>query len=138
MLADPDGTNDLTRAIIGCGIKIHRVLGPGLLESTYVPCMKFELDALGFKVQVKRPVPLIYCGIDLGVCYMLDMMVEDQVIVEIKSVEALAPIHKSQLLTYLRMTNRRVGLLMNFNVAKLIDGVKRVINSTTEREQSVG
>jgi GxxExxY protein len=128
MLTDPEGTNTLTRSIIGCGIKVHRALGPGLLESAYTPCLAFELVERGFTVELKKPVPLVYRGKRFDACYWLDMMVNGLVIVELKSVEALAPIHKAQLLTYLRLTDCPVGLLLNFNVEVLKDGIQRVIN----------
>ena len=128
MLTDPDGTNDLTHDIIGCGIKVHRALGPGLLESAYEPCLALELTESGHVVELRKPVPLVYRGITLDNCYFLDMMVDGRVIVELKSLEAFAPIHECQMLTYLRLTQSPVGLLMNFNVRVLKDGIRRIIN----------
>ena len=128
MLTDPAGTNDLTHDIIGCGIKVHRALGPGLLESAYEPCLALELRESGHVVELRKPVPLVYRGITLDNCYFLDMMVDGRVIVELKSVEAFAPIHECQMLTYLRLTQAPVGLLINFNVPVLKDGIRRVIN----------
>ena len=101
MLTDPAGTNDVTRDIIGCGIKVHKALGPGLLESAYVPCLALELTESGHAVELRKPVPLVYRSVTLDVCYWLDMLVARCVVVELKSVEALAPIHEAQMLTYL-------------------------------------
>lgn len=133
MLTDPAGTNDLTHDIIGCSIKVHRALGPGLLESAYEPCLALELTESGHVVEVRKPVPLVYRGIKLENCYSLDMMVDGRVIVELKSVEAFAPIHDAQMLTYLRLTRCPVGLLINFNVRVLKDGIRRIINPDGSR-----
>ena len=115
MLTDPAGTNDVTHDIIGCSIKVHQALGPGLLESAYAPCLAFELRESGHAVELRKPVPLVYRSVTLDVCYWLDMMIDGRVIVELKSVDALAPIHDAQMLTYLRLTRCPVGLLINFN-----------------------
>ena len=133
MLTNPAGTNDLTHDIIGCSIKVHRALGPGLLESAYEPCLALELTESGHVVEVRKPVPLVYRGIKLENCYSLDMMVDGRVIVELKSVEAFAPIHDAQMLTYLRLTRCPVGLLINFNVRVLKDGIRRIINPDGSR-----
>ncbi len=135
MLTDPAGTNDLTHDIIGCGIKVHRALGPGLLESAYEPCLVLELTESGHVVERRKPVPLVYRGIKLDNCYSLDMMVDGRVIVELKSVETFAPIHEAQMLTYLRLTNCPVGLLINFNVRVLKDGIRRIINPDGSKER---
>jgi len=100
MLTNPSMTNDLTSAIIGGAIKVHRAVGPGLLESAYLPCLELELKELDFRVELRKPVPLIYRGLKLDACYWLDMLVNGTVVVEIKSVSAIAPIHEAQLLTY--------------------------------------
>jgi GxxExxY protein len=128
MRTDPAGINSITERVIGCAIKVHRILGPGLLESAYAPCLALELRECGLQIEQKKAVPLIYRGIVLDVCYWLDMVVNDLVVVELKSVEQLAPVHNAQLLTYLRLTGRPVGLLMNFNCRVLKDGIKRIIN----------
>ena len=130
MLINPLGLNDLTGAINGCAIAVHRVLGPGLLESAYRACLQTELAPAGRKVAVKVPIPLEYRGLRLKTTYYLDLVVDDVVIVEVKCVAALATIHTAQLLTYLRLTNRPVGLLINFNVPVLKQGIRRVLNST--------
>ena len=128
MLTDPAGTNDVTHDIIGCAIKVHKALGPGLLESAYTPCLALELTESGHAVELRKPVPLVYRSVTLDVCYWLDMLIDQCVIIELKSVEALAPIHEAQILTYLRLTRRPVGLLINFNVPVLKDGIRRVVN----------
>ena len=128
LLTNPAETNELTGRIIGCSVQVHRVLGPGLLELSYVPCLAFELKEAGMRVELKKAVPLVYRNIQLDACYYLDMLVNGTVIVELKSVADLAPIHKAQMLTYLKLTGCPVGLLMNFNVEVLKDGVRRIIN----------
>jgi GxxExxY protein len=117
--------NDLTREIIGAAIEVHRELGPGLLESSYQVCMRRELALRGLPFEYERPLPVVYKGVALDCGYRVDLLVAGAVVVEIKSVEALAPIHEAQLLTYLRLGGWKVGLLINFNVPVLIDGVKR-------------
>jgi GxxExxY protein len=118
--------NRITELIIGCGIKIHQRLGPGLLESSYLACLCYELEQVGLIVRQQVALPLIYEKVILECGYRLDLIVENKVIVEVKSVEALKDVHTAQVLTYLRLTNAELGLLMNFNVGKLIDGIKRV------------
>jgi GxxExxY protein len=130
MLTDPAGINGLTHDIIGCAIKVNKALGPGLLESAYEPCLAFELSESGHSVEVRKAVPLVYRSVTLDACYFLDMMVDDRVIVELKSVDALAPVHEAQMLTYLRLTKCPVGLLINFNVQLLKDGIQRIVNPT--------
>lgn len=117
--------NDLTREIIGAAIEVHRELGPGLLESSYQICMRRELELRRIPFEYEKPLPVIYKGMGLDCGYRLDLLVADAVVVEIKSVEALHPIHEAQLLTYLRLGGWKAGLLINFNVPVLIDGVKR-------------
>jgi GxxExxY protein len=126
---DVTETNDITHDIIGSAIEVHKALGPGLLESAYRPCLALELSNRHRQVEQDVRVPLSYRGIRLDSCYRLDLLVDGRIIVELKSVEQLAPIHSVQLLTYLRLMNCPVGLLINFNVRVLKDGVKRVINS---------
>jgi GxxExxY protein len=119
--------NKLTHEIIGAAIEVHRNLGPGLLESAYKKCLCRELMVRGMPFEVERPLPLEYKGIRLECGYKIDVLVADTVVVEVKSVEALAPIHDAQLLTYLRVGGWRIGLLMNFNVVVLKDGIHRRI-----------
>ena len=120
--------NKITEAIIGAAIEVHRVLGPGLLESAYVTCLVYELRERGFKVLQEVPLPLIYKEVKLDCGYRLDLLVNDAVIVEVKSVESLAPIHEAQLLSYLKLADCKVGLLINFNVKLLKHGIKRLAN----------
>jgi len=120
--------NDLTEKIIGCAIKVHRVLGPGLLESAYETCLVHELVKSGLRIQRQVPLPVVYDGIKLEAGYLLDVVVEDTVIVELKAVEHLLPIHEAQLLTYLKLADKRLGLLINFNVSLLKNGIKRRAN----------
>jgi GxxExxY protein len=128
MLANPGELNALTHDIIGSAIRVHQTLGPGLLESAYAACLEVELRFRRHRVAMKVPVPLVYRDLTLEVAYWIDMVVDDLVVVELKSVDKLAAVHKMQLLTYLRLASRPVGLLINFNEQVLKDGVKRVIN----------
>jgi GxxExxY protein len=120
--------NDLSGLIIGCGMRVHTALGPGLLESAYEECLCYELKKRGFYVGKQVPLPLVYEKVELDCVYRLDLIVENKVIIEIKSVESIKPIHSVQLLTYLKLTNCKLGLLLNFNVLHLKDGIKRVAN----------
>lgn len=129
MLTDPFGTSDLTEAIIGCGVDVHRVIGPGVLESVYAECMEYELAAKGLSYERGRAVPIVYKGAKLKSKYFVDFVVENCVVVELKAVERLVEVHRRQLLTQLKLAGLPVGLLMNFNVALLTaGGVKRVVN----------
>lgn len=121
--------NQITETIIGCSIKVHAALGPGLLESAYQQCLFYELKKAGLKVEKEKPLPVIYEEVELDCGYRLDFMVENRVIVELKSVEALNEIHLAQMLTYLKLAECEVGLLINFNVTQLVKGIKRVINT---------
>jgi GxxExxY protein len=114
----------LTERILGCAIEVHRILGPGLLESAYVEALGVELGQAGLRFARQVPVPLSYKGHDLGE-YRLDLLVEEAVVVEVKAVERFDPVHEAQLLTYLRLTGKRVGLLINFNQRLLREGIKR-------------
>ena len=120
--------NEVSEKIIGCAIEVHKSLGPGLLESAYLECLFYELQSIGLKVEKQRALPLVYKEIKLDAGYRLDLIVEDKVIVEIKSVEALNDVHVAQVLTYLKLSGCKVGLLMNFNVIRLVDGLKRLVN----------
>lgn len=117
----------LTGKIIGAAIEVHRRLGPGLLESTYETCLCYELNLSGLKVKRQIPVPLIYRDVKLDSGYRIDMIVEDEVIIEIKSVTSILPVHEAQLLSYLKHNGGGRGLLINFNVKLLKDGIKRLI-----------
>jgi GxxExxY protein len=120
--------NSLTERVIGAAIEVHRHLGPGLLESAYEECLCYELKQAGLRFQRQVHLPVTYKAVRLDCAYKLDVVVEDSVIVEIKAIEELLPIHKAQLLTYLKASNRRVGLLINFNVPALKNGLKRIVN----------
>jgi GxxExxY protein len=120
--------NEITEAIIGAAIEVHRHLGPGLLESVYEECLCYELSQRELRFQRQLAAPVLYKGIKLDCGYRIDLLVENAVVVEIKSMEALLPVHGAQLLTYLKICNKRVGLLINFNVPVLIKGLKRVAN----------
>ena len=120
--------NHITDQIIGAAIEVHRALGPGLLESAYEACLAFELAQRGLKVEPQKPLPVVYKEVHLDCGYRLDLLVENAVIVEIKAVESLAPIHQAQLLSYLRLSGCKVGLLINFNVKILKDGLRRLVN----------
>jgi GxxExxY protein len=119
--------SELTGEIIGAAVEVHQHLGPGLLESAYEECLCRELELRGVLFERQKPLPLTYKGIALECGYRLDLLVEGRIIVEIKSVETLAPIHEAQLLTYIRLARMKVGLLMNFNVPLLKDGIKRFV-----------
>ena len=127
-LNDVDSFDRVTHKIIAAAMAVHRAIGPGLLESAYQACLAMEFSESGLRFVEQVDLPITYRGRTLDCGYRLDFVVEDAVIVEIKSVEALAPIHQAQLLSYLRMSNRRVGLLINFNVPILKNGLKRVVN----------
>ena len=120
--------NEISEKIIGCAIQVHKELGPGLLESSYLECLYYELMQSGLLVQKQKALPLVYKEVQLDCGYRLDLLVENIVIVEIKSVEALNDVHLAQVLTYLKLSNCKLGLLMNFNVVLLKDGIRRVVN----------
>ena len=120
--------NEISEKIIGCAIEVHKALGPGLLESAYLECLFYELIMIGLKVEKQKPLPLIYKEIKLDAGYRIDLMVENKVIIELKSVDAINEIHIAQVLTYLKLSGCKLGLLMNFNVLRLVDGLKRLAN----------
>jgi len=128
MLADVP-FNRITGAIIESAIEVHRQLGPGLLESSYLPCLHYELSQRSVRFESQRSVPIVYKHIALAAAYRIDLIVEDEIVVEVKSVDRLLSVHEAQLLTYLRLMNAPAGLLINFNVPKLLDGLKRIFNS---------
>jgi GxxExxY protein len=121
--------NDIATKIIGIAIELHKRLGPGLLESAYELALQFDLIDAGLKVQRQVPMPFIYREVELETGYKLDLLVENLVIIEIKSVDALAPVHFAQLLTYLKLANLKLGLLINFNTKLLKEGIHRVVNN---------
>ena len=124
--------NSIATLVVDAAFKIHKSLGPGLLESVYQAMLNQELQKRGLSVNQQVGLPVQYEGIKLEVGYRVDLIVADKVIIEIKSVETLAPVHKKQLLTYLRLMNLRLGLLINFNVARIKDGIQRVVNGLEE------
>jgi GxxExxY protein len=139
MALDPR-VNLVTSQIIGAAIEVHRHIGPGLLESTYMRCLQFELAGHNLHFAAQLAVPILYKGIHLDANYRIDLLVEGLVVVEVKSLDHLLPVHQAQVLTYMRIGGCPAGLLINFNVPRLIDGVKRLINSppvdkTDEQEE---
>jgi GxxExxY protein len=120
---------DITGNIVDAAMKVHTVLGPGLLESTYETCLKHELIQRGHKVATQVTLPIRYDDIILDAGYRIDMLVEDTIVLELKSVETILPIHEAQLLSYLRLSTNQVGILINFNVIHLKDGIKRMVNN---------
>ncbi|MEA2075643.1 MAG: GxxExxY protein [Euryarchaeota archaeon] len=129
--------NRITESIIGAAIELHRDLGPGLLESAYETCLAFELVERGLKVEQQKPLPVVYREVKLDCGYRLDLLVEEAVIVEVKAVDRMAPIHQAQLLSYLRLSGCKVGLLINFNVRVLKDGIRRVVNDFPDTPRSL-
>jgi GxxExxY protein len=119
--------DELSRSVIGCAIEVHRSRGPGLLESTYRQCLARELSHAGILFQMEVPLPVRYKDILLDCGYRIDLLVRGELIVDIKSVEALLPIHQAQILTYMRLANVPIGLLINFNVTRLQTGIKRFV-----------
>ena len=119
--------NQISGAVVDAAMKVHSALGPGLLESAYAVCLAHELVKRGLRVNCEVPLPVVYDGVRLEAGYRLDMLVEDTVIVELKAVEALAPIHQAQLLSYLKLSGKPIGLLINFHVLHLKDGIKRFV-----------
>ena len=119
--------NDLSNKIIGCAIEVHKQLGPGLLESAYKECLMHELSISGLKIQKEKPVPIIYKDIKLDHGYRIDLLVENKVVIEIKTVENFTDVHLAQVLTYLKLGDYKLGLLLNFHVTTLRNGIKRII-----------
>ena len=118
--------NDLSYKVIGAAYKVHRELGPGLLESTYEVCLEYELLSVGLEAERQKVLPVIYNGIPLDAGYRIDLLIENQIVVEIKSVEEIVPVHKAQLMTYLKLSRLKLGLLLNFNVADMKTGIRRI------------
>ena len=124
--------NEVARTVVDCTYRVHSSLGPGLLESVYETILSAELAERGLHCLRQQSVPVSYNGLDFNVGFRADLVVEDKVVVEIKSVESIAPVHKKQLLTYLRLMDKRLGLLINFNVALIKHGIVRVVNGLRE------
>jgi GxxExxY protein len=120
--------NELSQKIIGCAIEVHKQLGPGLLESAYQECLYYELRLMGLNVQKEKPMPIIYKEVKLDHGYRIDLLVEEKVVLEIKTIEAFNDIHTAQVLTYLRLGEYKLGLLLNFQTTVLKNGIKRIIN----------
>ena len=131
-----DAKDPLSRKVIGCAIQVHRELGPGLLESAYEECLCHELTVRGIPFNRQQPLPVAYKGVMLDCGYRLDLLVANAVVVEIKAVETILPIHEAQLLTYLKLGGWHVGLLVNFNVPILKDGIKRMVHNFKERSSA--
>lgn len=121
--------NELSKIVFNCALKVHQNLGPGLLESAYEECLFYELNKTGLEIQKQKALPLVYEEVKLDIGYRIDIIIENKLILEIKSVEALNDIHFAQLLTYLKLTNCKLGMLMNFNVALIKNGIRRVVNN---------
>ena len=119
--------DNLSNKIIGCAIEVHKALGPGLLESAYEECLAYELMQNGLKIERQKAVPVIFKEVKLDCGYRIDILVEDKIILELKSVDALATIHEAQILTYLKFAEKKIGLLINFNVTRLKNGIKRFV-----------
>jgi GxxExxY protein len=121
---------EISHAVITAAMRVHSELGPGLLESAYTACLQHELKKAGLKSDAQVGLPVVYDGVKLDLGYRIDLLVEDLVIVELKSVDAIAPVHQAQIISYLKLSGRSLGLLINFNVAHLKDGIKRFVNGT--------
>jgi len=122
-----ESLNQISYDIIGASFKVHSALGPGLLESTYEVCMEYELIKIGYKVERQKPLPVSYDGIRLDAGYRIDLLVDDSVIVELKSVNEMIPLFNAQLMTYLKLAELKLGLLMNFNVTDMKKGITRIV-----------
>jgi GxxExxY protein len=120
----------VSHAIITAAMKVHTELGPGLLESTYTACLQHELGKAGYRAETQVALPVVYDGVKLELGYRIDLLVENLVVVELKSVGGIAPVHQAQLLSYLKLSGKSIGLLINFNVAHLKDGIRRFVNGT--------
>ncbi len=121
--------NEISKMIFDCALKVHRSLGPGLLESAYEECLFYELKKTGMAVEKQKPLPLVYEEVKLEIGYRVDLIVENKVIIEIKSVESLNDVHLAQVLTYLKLSDCKLGMLINFNVSLVKNGIKRIVNN---------
>ncbi len=128
--------NAIAKEIVDAAFRIHTTLGPGLLESVYHAVLAYELAQRGLRTVSQQPIPVVYGTIRIDIGFRADLIVEDRVIVEIKSVEVLAPVHRKQLLTYLRLADKRLGLLINFNAALIKDGITRIVNGLEEESHA--
>lgn len=124
--------NEITKVIIGCALRVHAKLGPGVLESSYESCLRHEIAKAGLRVAAQVGLPLVYDQVKMSVGYRIDLLVEDAVIVEIKAQEGILPVHRAQLLSHLRLSGKQVGLLINFHVLRLTDGIVRMVNNYRE------
>ena len=121
--------NEISKLVFDCALKVHKALGPGLLESTYEECLCYELRKSGLQVEKQKQLPLVYEDIEMDIGYRVDMFVNSKVIIEIKAVDALTDVHLAQILTYLKLSNSKLGMLINFNVTLIKDGIQRVVNN---------
>jgi len=124
--------NALSNKIIGLSIEVHNSLGPGLLEKTYKECLYYKIAKSGLKVEKEKPIPLVFEEVKLDCGYRIDLLVENSLVIEIKSVDSVNPVHLAQTLTYLKLGNYKLGLLINFNVLRLKDGIKRIVNGLSD------
>ena len=122
-------SNEISGQVVDAAMKVHSSLGPGLLENAYEACLKYELQKRGMQAERQVALPVVYDGVRIELGYRLDLLVENEIIVELKAVERLTRIHEAQLLSYLKLSNKKIGLLLNFNVLRLRDGVKRMVNN---------
>ena len=136
MLTNPHGTSPLTESIIGCAIRVHRAIGPGVFEKIYAECLTYEFTRKKLSFERERPVPLVYQGVRLKARFFIDFVVEDKVVVELKSVAEVTKVHECQVLTQLKLAELPVGLLINFNVPLLVDGVTRLVNPTLKARET--
>ena len=120
--------NEIGQIVVDCALKVHRELGPGLLESTYEACLAFELQEAGLNIKVQKPLPVVYREVKLDCGYRIDLLVENKVVIETKAVEALNDVHLAQILTYLKLSGCKLGFLINFNVSLIKNGIRRVVN----------
>lgn len=121
--------NEISKIVFDCSLKVHRSLGPGLLESAYEECLFYELKKSGLNVEKQKALPLVYEEVKLEIGYRVDLIIENKVIIEVKSIEALNDVHLAQVMTYLRLSNCKLGMLINFNVALIKNGIRRVVNN---------
>ena len=119
--------DELSKKVIGCSIEVHKQLGPGLLENTYKQCLAYELSQLGIKFQIEAELPVVYKNVKINCGYCIDILIENKLIIELKSVQSLLPIHDAQILTYMKLSNIKTGLLINFNEKLLKYGIKRFV-----------
>ncbi len=127
-----ESLNQLTSSIVQSAVAVHKALGPSLLEGAYLACLRFELSTAGLKVEAQKALPLVYRGVKVDCAYRADLVVAGHVIVEVKAIDSLSPIHSQQLYTYLRLADCRVGLILNFGARTMKDGIKRVVNDFPE------